>query len=745
MAKKTVQVSSRSAGAARASAGEFFPSNPDSVFRLWMLVPLLLNPILMIHSLDSTGFSGYMVWITLAVIALFFTIRAPWTMIAANPLYITNGVHTVDFYIKSIYIGLVIACAMFFMKSERKSGQPFSINLPELFWLGYLLMGFASLTWSVNPTLGFERLMYILAYGVGAYILGKQTRFWKYSSFWYTYAATALVVGVIEMLMYFLGGEATMEKPLSQLSFRQIIAFDWIMSAGRPSTTLAYRAYAGTYLVTAMPFLLWFMFSKHVKTKAQFFFASAAFIATFVAMFEIRARSAWIGVGASFVVMAALFVLQQRWKTARNLPLALGAFVVAVVLAALPPNTELIEKDRNPQALRGTSKENVGNAITTIGNFARVGQNDRFDFWSMSKRIMFEKSSRDIYEHPFGIPGWVLGVGLNQFPYYVPTYSNILHNLGAEIHNDWVQSFVELGVIGFICWNGFMLALLFYALRDSKTNGLMLAAAGGIVAWVFATQTDFLTPRVYGAVWVAGMAAIIVSEANAAPMITIRKMFWTPWLRRLAGVFFVWHVVSWGITMWCDRQIYIMLTKGEPVDIITERIFNDKNWNAYQHGFGKYLIFSPVSDMSRALGVQIDRYLAEGKTDVARSIQTYQKKVLEQLLVMHPTSYAFLGTMADIHYRQEDYQTAYKYVSRFLTIKPDDWNTWLYCSQIQLALGDSLAAGKSIYRAVQLAPQQGLVQEFWQNRITSTTQEAAIRAMEAEQAGNTAIAPKLNP
>ncbi len=728
MAKKTTRPS-----AVRQSLG-FFEAPADATFQPWMLIPLLLNPILMIHSLDSIGFAGVMIWCALATIAMFLTIRAPWTLLAANPLYIMNGVHTVDFYIKAIYIAMTFAVTYFFTKSPRKSGSPLSLNLPEIFWIMYMLWGFASLTWSINPTLGFERLMYLLGYGVGAYMLGKETKFWRSASFWNTYAATALVVGIISLLMYFLGSEATMDKKLSSLSFRQIIAFDWIMSAGRPSSTLAYRAYMGTYLVTALPFLLWFMFSKYIKSLPHFLFAAAAFLVTFVSMFQIRARSAWVGTVASFAAMVLLFLIYKRWNQMKYIPYAIATFVACAIIALLPANSDLLDRDTNPQKLKGTSKEEVVSAVTSISNFSRVGQNDRFDFWSMSRRMMFEKSSRDKYEHPLGVPGWIFGLGLNQFPLYVPTYANILHNLGAEIHNDWIQSFVELGPIGFIGWNGFMFALLYYALRDSRKNSLMLAGVGGILAWVFATQTDFLTPRVYGAVWVGGMAAIISGESEAGAILTIRKMPWSPYIRKIAGLFFVWLAFAWGVTMWGDRQIYIMLTKGEPVDVVIDRIFNKNNWNAYQHGIGKYLIFSPVSDMSRALGNQIDKYIAEGNVAAAKPLYEQQKKVVEQLLVMHPTSYAFYGNMADINYRQGNPEEALKYTKMFLELKPDDWNTFLYCAQIQLDLKDSLGAARSIYRAVQIAPQQGLTQIFWQERITPKTQHEIIQIMESEQA-----------
>ncbi|TAE27865.1 MAG: hypothetical protein EAZ92_08975 [Candidatus Kapaibacterium sp.] len=745
-AQKAARANIGSASRRNGTTSSFFASNDDETsLQLWMCIPLLLNPLLLINSLAGMPFSGMIIWTLLGAVACFFTIRAPWTLIAANPLYIMNGVHTVDFYIKAIYIAMVFALTFLFTKSQRKENAPLTFSLPEILWLGYMIWGTVALSWSMNPTLGYERLVYLLSYGIGGYILGKQTQFWKSRLFWDVYAATALIVGLINMCMYFFGVDANvpmrhiqLDKPFFDMEWKYIISFDWIMSAGRPSSTLAYRAYAASYLTTALPFLAWYMFSRHIQTVGRFLFASSAFAVTVIMLFHIRARSGWISFFVTFTVMAIIFVFQKRWKEIKYLPHALVVAALTIAISFLPPSQEFIKNDTNPQKLSGTSKEFTHTALGSIGRVVTADHNDRFDFWSMSRRIAFEKSAREKYEHPFGVPAYLFGVGLGQFPLYVPMYTPILHNLGAEIHNDWIQSFIELGPIGFICWNGFMLSLLYYAWRERK-NGLMYASIGGIIAWVFVTQTDFATPRVYAAVWVGGMAAMICSEANARALFTL-NVKWFPWFRQIAGVFYIWVAVSWGITMWGDRQIYVMLTKGEPVDMVTDRLFGpmagERTWNTLQSGFGKYLIFSPVSDMQRAIDQQVDRMAndpeASKNPQIVRSMQDIDKRVLKELLIMHPTNYQAMGRLAEINFRQGEYKESFEWINKYITLKRDDHNLFLFRGQVQLELGDSLGAAKSFYRAVQLAPQQPLVQDFWQRRITRKTQAEVIQLMQGQ-------------
>lgn len=735
---------SRTVGKPQRTLGGFFaPHDEITSFQMWMLIPLLLNPLLLINSLAGLPFSGMIIWTVLGAIACFFTIRAPWTLIAANPLYIMNGVHTVDFYIKAVYIATVFALTFLFTKSPRKDNAPLQFSLPEILWLVYMVWGAIALSWSFNPTLGYERLLYLTAYGIGGYILGKQTQFWKSRLFWDVFAATALIVGIVNMCMYFFGDDANLpmrhiqnDKPFFDLPLRTIISFDWIMSAGRPSSTLAFRAYAATYLSMSLPFLAWYMLSRHIQTIGRFIFAASAFASAAIMLFHIRARSGWISFFVSFTVLAIMFVMQKRWKEVKYLPHTIVALILTAFVSFLPPSQDFINKDTNPQKLKGTSKEYTHTALGTMGRVISSDHNDRFDFWSMSRRIIFEKSARERYEHPFGIPAWILGVGLGQFPLYVPMYTPILHNLGAEIHNDWMQSFVELGVVGFISWNGFMLSLLYYAWRERK-KGLMYASVGGVLAWVFVTQTDFATARVYAAVWVGGMAAMICSEAGAAPILTL-NVRWLPWLRKIAGVFYIWVAVSWGAMMWCDRQIYVMLTKGEPVDVVTDRIFGtvngDHGWNSYQNAFGKYLIFSPVSDMQRAIQQQTEKLYAnpQQNENVIRSMQEIEKRVLKELLVMHPNNYQALGRMSEVNFRQGNYKDAYEWINKYIDLKRDDYNLFLFRGQVQLELGDSLGAAKSFYRAVQLGGQQPLAQDFWQRRLSRKTQEEVVNLMKTQ-------------
>lgn len=718
----------------------------------------------------------------------------PWILLALNPLFIVNGVHTIDFYIKAIWISAVLVLTFWFTRNKQREQKQMSFNVMELMWLGYMLWGVLSLLWVQSPVLTFERLAY-LGYPMAAYIVGKQTYFWRSTTFWNVYAGVALLVGLIGICMWLFSGHG-------------FIGFDWIMSAGRPSSTLSYRAYAGTYMVTTLPFLLWFMFSRHIKSTAHFTFVATSFSFTLLFLIYARARSGWMGLAASFVAMAVLTVIyqiraQHGEEKARKLErifygallgiavlfglaivvvlmnknlavvssfllgvviavtvlISVGAIAGAVILgwndikykpalaviilftaimSVQDSNEHLRNVDTNPQTIVGTGKETLSGALSTIIDILRSGSSDRVVFWQISRRMMFEKSIRGQYEGPGGMPHWVLGVGQNQWPIWVPLYSDILHSLGAEVHNDWIQAFVEGGPVGFFFWIGFTLSLIYYAWRGRRSP-ITVAVMGCVFAWIFSTQTDFLTARIYGALWIGGIAAIAWGEARVRPVFSLGSFRPSPAFRLAAGIFFLWLGAAYAITMWADRKIYTALVNGTPpIDQLVGTIFSlkgsgpaedkfllttvpDKGFINYDYGVGKYLIFSPITDLSRAIA-RMDP--TKSKPEVVNMVQT---KISKEVLKVHPFNFSALALLTDINFKQKNYAESAEYNKRYLEIRPVDYNMWMFLSQTQLTMGDSLNGAKSAYRAMEIAPDVLQVQQFWQTRFTSEYRDQVLK------------------
>ena len=94
---------------------------------------------------------------------------------------------------------------------------------------------------------------------------------------------------------------------------------------------------------------------------------------------------------------------------------------------------------------------------------------------------------------------------------------------------------------------------------------------------------------------------------------------------------------------------------------------------------------------------------------------------------MHPFNFSALALLTDIDVKQKNYAESIEYNKRYLEIRPTDYNMWMFLSQTQLTMGDSLNGAKSAYRAMEIAPDVLQVQQFWQTRFTSEYRDQVLK------------------
>lgn len=604
----------------------------------------------------------------------------PWIVLALNPVLITGGVFHPDPYIKIIFIAAVLGCTLLFYPWRNREATELSFTMPELCWLGYMAWGALAIIWSAHSLIALERWLYLLL-PTAAYVVGKQTQFWRSALFWNVFTGVALVVSVIGMCMYLFAGTP--------------FGFDWILSAGRPSSTLSYRAYAGTYLVLTLPFLAWFMASRFVRSVPHFVFVALSFVAASAFLVYTRARSEWLGIAVAFVVMAGIAVVQRRLPQVRFKPLLAGAALLVLVLSLLPPSAAMLQNDSQYQKLEGTGKESVAGALSGALDFLESG-GDRGVLWGMARSIAFEPTVQGHYEGPMGTPHWVFGTGLGQYPILTAPHGYIAYILGTEVHNDWLQAFLELGPVGFLLITAFAASLLVYAWK-ARHKGVMIAALGGLVAWIFSTQTDFVVMRVYGVVWIAAIAAIVHGESSMPTLLRVpmgKDMRATG--RKLWGLVFVWIAVAYGITMSADNTVYTALVNHDrPLGEVVNDVIP-----AYERGMGKYLLFTGFSQLSSTLA---------GMNSTDKLLYDLQEKVSLALLAMHPTNIESLMRLRDAHAKRDDYAKFVEVNGQYLQLRPKEADAWRLQAEAHILLKDTTQGFELMQHALSLAPKDAQV------------------------------------
>ena len=222
--------------------------------------------------------------------------------------------------------------------------------------------------------------------------------------------------------------------------------------------------YAGLMeMLTPIPLV--FAFSRYGHGRKKWLAATAAaFMGATIFLSGSRG-----GMAAFAIQMAIFFVFLFRERTQSRAALLMGAFLL-ITLASI--------------AWIGGS--DVSSRISTLADYTHPGLN-------ADLRLKIDRDAmRMILARP-GL-GWGLGTFADIYPQFRSFYTNSLVN---EAHNDYLQTLIETGVLGFAIGMWLIVTALRGALRKTKNwasdvNGILaLAALLGISGILVHSLVDF--------------------------------------------------------------------------------------------------------------------------------------------------------------------------------------------------------------------------------------------------------------
>jgi O-antigen ligase len=222
--------------------------------------------------------------------------------------------------------------------------------------------------------------------------------------------------------------------------------------------------YAGLMeMLTPIPLV--FAFSRYAQGKKKWAAAAAAaFMGASIFLSGSRG-----GMAAFAVQIAIFFVFLFRERTQNRIALLMGAFLL-IALASV--------------AWIGGS--DVSSRISTLADYKHPDLNADI-------RLKIDRDAmRMISARP--LLGWGLGTFADVYPQFRSFYTNSLVN---EAHNDYLQTLIETGIMGFAIGIWLMVTAIRGALRKMKNwasdvNGIMaLAALLGISGILVHSLVDF--------------------------------------------------------------------------------------------------------------------------------------------------------------------------------------------------------------------------------------------------------------
>jgi O-antigen ligase/tetratricopeptide (TPR) repeat protein len=224
---------------------------------------------------------------------------------------------------------------------------------------------------------------------------------------------------------------------------------------------LGINKYHGNKNVTAASLLIMIPFAIYVIMSSKWIGRIAGIIALFLgvfALFILNTRSTYVG----FALITLLFFVGLVWQQKAQLKTALLFFLLPAVLAIFAANMRL--------KLAVAAQDNEGGYGTVTKRLGQITEgNDRLHLWGTAI--------------DYSLKNPILGAGYGNWKLASIPYEREFANelfVPYHAHNDFIEMFADLGLIGGLCFSGMFLLLLYYTiafLRTKRGDPLMVIVA----------------------------------------------------------------------------------------------------------------------------------------------------------------------------------------------------------------------------------------------------------------------------
>jgi len=212
---------------------------------------------------------------------------------------------------------------------------------------------------------------------------------------------------------------------------------DNIKMAAPPAATYVNKNMAADYLTLVLPLCLWFIFQNGVK---KWILLAALLLGSIFLMYT-RCRAGWVAITFSFLFFGIWLAHIQKFNikaAAKNLATSLAIALIVLGVGSM------------------IATDNPGVTQLSVVDYFKTVKGETFE----NRLSLYLNSLVMAKDH------WFNGVGIGNFKNVYPLYHDAVMPTGnsygitvrpAFVHNDLVQTFAELGIVGgvlgvLICW-----------------------------------------------------------------------------------------------------------------------------------------------------------------------------------------------------------------------------------------------------------------------------------------------------
>lgn len=558
-----------------------------------------------------------------------------WLLVSLVVFVSLPGMMSGNYLPKTFWAAVTVGLG-FALSPPRKPCR-FDLTPLGVVWLAYLVWALISLSWALQPRVGFERWLALLL-PTFAYLLAKRIRFWESDLFWVYFSVIFGVVALIGILQYFFP------------SFPLIHSFP---GTAIPRGTMGHRNYASMYFMVTLPFIARYYFRARTRSALL---PLIALILGVGFMLLAKTRGAWLGLAAGVLFFLTAGGLRKIYQNRRRVVVIIGMIVLTIILAIMVKPPARVAEEM-------TNKSDLSKIVLKI-----LDPHNRLDFWRES----------------LGITDPFIGVGFGNLP-IVATLSEPearVKTLNWEVHNDYLQAYVDLGIPGVLIFT-LTFVLLIWLAWEGKTRGLILAAGSAIIGLSLMQFTTFTSEKISAQIWIAGVAAILNSQARNKPFFRIRLPEWS-----MLGANYL-------IALWL---FLFALAVGYTIR-------GDQEFRRERGEIKKVLEYQSILDNPDRYSVQAREYVRkEGLYDrikIQNRFNWLMNRILPTMLfdanMRHISCHQFAGLAMNL----KDYDAAAAFAEEALKLHPNDRVSLSYLCQIALTNNDYSRALKLLERGVE--------------------------------------------
>jgi len=380
----------------------------------------------------------------------------------------------------------------FFRNFSQKTWNRLKKNKLELWTILYFLLAAFSIFVAMDKIVAFKRLFYIfqmvLVYPLTLYLVKNRVLLKRGVKYLFASSFFVFLIGICQLLFsYFASLGRFWEwwtwhvsytfygNSLANIVARANTWFSYY--SGQSPTLRIFSTFTDShsfalYLVLASPLLLWLIVKRFLKTKKIGVVLILQSIIFLLMQFSIAlsgTRGIWISVGAP-LIMAIYFVFRNKKDNLSKFVLgSLLIFILVLLLSSFflsIPQFNIKDKIDNALTLR---------RLRSVMDFTETSNQGRLFIW--------KESLKSISKYPF------LGVGIANFP-VILEQDVLLQKAGSTAHNIYLNSAVEMGILGVV-----LIIMIFYEIlkkcwicfkeQNKNSFNVLGALLGFYFLWVF--------------------------------------------------------------------------------------------------------------------------------------------------------------------------------------------------------------------------------------------------------------------